>query len=138
MIFVLFSFNVFACKPAGLEHCSNGMISVDQKSFDQLLKKIKTYQGQMDKVIRYPANRSSCFNNHFANYYGDQFKEELKKTKGKACQKTIAQVESAFKSLVSTKSLEFRSIPDAAREHFEDEADDLESEIKSFFKKIKR
>lgn len=137
LLFVSFSFASFACRPAGLINCSNGLIAVDQKSFDQLLKKIKTYQGQMDKVIRYPENRSSCFNNHFANFYGDQLKTELKKNKGKTCQKNIFQVQNAFLSLVSTDSLEFRSIPEPAKDHFENEAEDLQSEIKSFFKKFK-
>lgn len=134
----LLSTPVLACKPAPLDECPNGMTSVDQKSFAQLLKKIKKYQAQMDRVIKYPENRTSCFNNHFAGYYGDRFVEELKKNKGKSCTKNILAVERSFRNLVRTDSIEFKSLPKGGQDYFEEEAENLDDEIKSFFKSIRR
>lgn len=138
LVFVLISFPALACKPAPLDECPNGMTNVDQKSFAQLLKKVKKYQAQMDKVIKYPQNRTSCFNNHFAVYYGDGLAEELKKNKGKSCTKNILTVERAFRDLVKTDSIEFHSLPKGGQDFFEDEAEKLDAEIKSFFKPLRR
>lgn len=138
LVFGLISFPVLACKPMPLDECPNGMTTVDQKSFTQLLKKVKKYQAQMDKVIKYPQNRSSCFNNHFAGFYGDSFLDALKKNKGKSCTKNILTVERAFRDLVKTDSIEFNSLPKGGQDFFEDEAEKLDDEIKAFFKPLRR
>lgn len=138
MFFVVFSLPALACKPKGLEECAVKDLNVDQKSFAQLLKKVKTYQGQMDQVIRYPEKRTSCFNNHFANFYGDQFLTELNKNNGKTCEKNLSQVESAFWSLATDKSLEYKSISPKAQDHFKDELDSLQDSLKKFFSGVKR
>ena len=120
-----------------MEACGTADQSVDQKSFAQLLGKIKNYQGQLDRVIRYPEQRMSCFNSHFANYYGEAFLALIAKNHGKTCTQNISLVEVAFKNLVSKDSLEYKSIPKAAREHFAQESEKLNREVQKFFKGIK-
>jgi hypothetical protein len=137
LFLIFFSFSALACKPRPMEACGIDDRVVDHKAFTQLLAKIKNYQGQLDRVIRYPEQRLSCFNSHFANYYGEAFLALITKTQGKTCTQNISLVEVAFKNLVSKDSLEYKSIPKAAREHFAEESEKLNREIQKFFKGTK-
>lgn len=120
---ILFTINAWACKPSPLPECKKRHSYVDQHKFEGLSELVKTYQGILTKTLKRPQVLSSCFNNHFAVFYVNQFREELKEHKGKTCEDQIERVRNEINKLVDKKSEEFKTISNTSdKKHLKREA----------------
>lgn len=114
---------LLACKPISLAACEKYNFRVNQDQYNDLLKLVKSYQGILTKAIKRPNNASSCFNNHFAVHFGDQFKASLKEHKGKTCLAQVEQVKGQINRLVDKDSPELRTITNTSdKKHLKREA----------------
>jgi len=114
---------LLACKPAPLATCGKFNFRVNENQYNDLLKLVKSYQGILTKAIKRPQNATSCFNNHFAVHYGEQFKTALKEHKGKTCQAQVEQVKGQINRLVDKSSPELKTISNTSdKKHLRREA----------------
>lgn len=120
---LLLSVPALACKPAPLASCEKYNFRVDQDQYNDLAKLVKSYQGILTKAIKRPQNVSSCFNNHFAVFYADQFKASLKEHKSKTCFAQVEQVRNQINRLVDKESHEYKTISNTSdKKHLRREA----------------
>jgi len=120
---LLITSSVWACKPTALATCEKYNFRINQDQYNELLKLVKSYQGILTKAIKRPQNASSCFNNHFAVHFGDQFKSSLNERNGKTCLAQVEQVRGQINRLIDNESPELRTISNTSdKKHLKREA----------------
>jgi predicted O-linked N-acetylglucosamine transferase (SPINDLY family) len=107
---IVFSTSALACRPGPLAECKKLDFKVNPKSYHSLQELVSDYQQLLSAKLSRPTNASSCFNNRFAEFYGQAFSEKLKEQKGKTCKDQVDQVKGEIKKLIDPQSIENQSV----------------------------
>lgn len=136
-----------ACKPRPLEACArHAMVSLEKKTFNQLDQRTKAYQKKLNKHLaramkiavpwkgQAPPQVSSCFNNHFSDYYLNSVKAFARSHRGMICGAHVEAISNQVMTLIQRTSPEYQMIKEErARQDLLNQAMDV-SEALLYFK----
>jgi hypothetical protein len=116
MIFflLLFSLEVWACKPSPLPSCPKPEILLRIPVHKKLQDSVKKFQSALDKGMKnfkeYKEIKTSCFNNKFAAFYLENVKKFGKGRGNMICASHLDLIDAEVKHLIDPGSVEWKAV----------------------------
>lgn len=119
ILLIFLSSPVWACRPMPLEQeCArNQRIKLEMKTYKGLSKNVGIFQTKLDRYLDKafkvnPDRRglTSCFNNHFSEYYLKGIQQFAKSNKGYFCSTHLPLLYYSIDQMTSRTSLEVKKI----------------------------
>ena len=106
LLFLFLALPAFACKPAPLAECKpEEGITLDQAALQKLEDATKEFQTTLDdSILEKPANRTSCFNSHFALHYLKGLQRPI------TCRGQLNSVKTSVEALLRPESPERQAV----------------------------
>ncbi len=129
LIFLLFSAEVWACKPAPLPLCDKPEILLREAAFEKLNEHTVAFQkalttgiiesdtkGASGKKVKAEFARTSCFNNNFAVFYLARIKEYAQKHAKMICAHHLDFIDAQVKHLIDPSIQERKAVTIASHQ----------------------